>query len=228
VSTAAQEAWLPVILGGVVLLLYELHFRYSWQRAPLRFARATHARLRADWVRSLMQQPGNELLAVQTIRNSLLSATLTASTAVLALIGAISLLGESMAPELLRRTLRSAPALTPRMLLMAALIAILSASFAFSAMAVRFFNHAGYLMTSLQQENETRDRLQAMAGNYMMRAGNYHSLGLRTLFWIAPVAVGLVNPLLMPPASVALVGVLLWFDRTPEQLEGVLPGDAGR
>ncbi|MCD6061615.1 MAG: hypothetical protein K0S16_1926, partial [Moraxellaceae bacterium] len=64
-----------------------------------------------------------------------------------------------------------------------------------------------------------------MACNYMMRAGNYYSMGLRTLFWLAPVAVGLVNTRLVPLLALAIVAVLVWFDRTPEQLEGVLPGE---
>jgi hypothetical protein len=50
-------------------------------------------------------------------------------------------------------------------------------------------------------------------------------MGLRTLFWLAPVAVGLVNTRLVPLLALAIVAVLVWFDRTPEQLEGVLPGE---
>lgn len=219
--SSAGSAWFNIFLSGGIVLGYELYFRISSRREPLRFARATHARMRAAWVHSLMQRPGNELLAVQTIRNSVMCATITASTAVLALMGAISLLGSGVT-QLLRKADKVAPLLTPHTLLMALLIVILVATFAFSAMAVRFFNHSGYMMTALL-EGEARDRLQDMASNYMMRAGNYYSLGMRMLFWITPVAVGLVNPRLMPGAAAALVFVLIWFDRTPEQLEGVLP-----
>lgn len=216
---ASSQHWYFIWLGIFIVLGYELYFRMGSQREPMRLARATHARLRAEWVASLMQAPGSELLAVQTLRNAVLSATVMAATAVLALTVVVALQADNAGPfragaNLLR--------LTPGALLAALLIAILCASFAFSAMALRFFSHAGYLMTT-RAEAAARERLQRMAGNYLMRAGNYSSMGLRALFWIAPVALGLVGPRLMPLAALALVGVLVWFDRTPEQLEGVLP-----
>jgi uncharacterized membrane protein len=216
----ATGDWLFIWLGIAIAVVYELHFRVGAQQATLRLARATHARLRAAWVLSLMQAGGQELLAVQTIRNSVLSATVTASSAVLALTAVVALAGGRPAAA----TDAAALGLTPAALLVALLVVVLCATFAFSAMALRFFNHAGYLMTT-QAEGETRERLAHMACNYMMRAGNYYSMGLRTLFWLAPVAVGLVNTRLVPLLALAIVAVLVWFDRTPEQLEGVLPGE---
>jgi hypothetical protein len=39
-------------------------------------ARAEHARIRASWADALRQPPGSESAAVQTLRNSLVSACL--------------------------------------------------------------------------------------------------------------------------------------------------------
>lgn len=215
----ATGDWLFIWFGIAIAVIYELHFRVGAQQAPLRLARATHARLRAAWVLSLMQAGGQELLAVQTIRNSVLSATVTASSAVLALTAVVALAGARPSAGT-----GAALGLTPAALLVALLVVVLCATFAFSAMALRFFNHAGYLMTT-QADGETRERLAHMACNYMMRAGNYYSMGLRTLFWLAPLVAGLVSARLMPLLALAIVAVLVWFDRTPEQLEGVLPGE---
>ena len=45
---------------------------------------------------ALSRQPGSEILAIQTLRNSVMSATMTASTAVLGLMGTVSLAAPSL------------------------------------------------------------------------------------------------------------------------------------
>ena len=53
------------------------------RRRPERMARTAHAALREDWFAAVSLYKGFELLSVQTLRNSLMPATMTASTAVL-------------------------------------------------------------------------------------------------------------------------------------------------
>lgn len=204
-------SWLCLLASLLIVAGYELHFRARSRRQPLHFARTAHARLRTRWVHELMQKPGSELLAIQTIRNSVMSATVTASTAVLALMGLLSLVGSRLGNG-------GDFALSPKAVLVALLIAILFATFVQSAMAVRFFNHAGYLMGS-QARGETRQLVSATAARYMVRAGNYYSQGMRTLLWLPPAAIGLLGPGFMLPAALVLVCVMRWFDRSPEPLD---------
>lgn len=74
----------------VTLGLALLYFMKQW----LRPARATrlHDQLRQDWLQAVSSQQGTEVLAVQTIRNSLMSCTMTATTATLGLMGGVTLL----------------------------------------------------------------------------------------------------------------------------------------
>lgn len=210
------SAWACVGASVLMIALYEAWFHRRARRHPLRVARAAHGRIRALWVRSLMREPGQELLAVQTIRNSVMSASVTASTAVLALMGALSLMGGR-----LPRDVDLAAVAGPRVALAALLLVILFATFVWSATAVRFFNHAGYLMGS-RAGGSDRPVLVELAVSYVVRAGNYYSQGLRTLLWLMPVVAGLVSPWLMPGAVLLLLMVLRWFDRGPDRHEALI------
>lgn len=209
-------AWACVLSSTLMVSAYEAWFYHHARRYPLRIARTAHARIRANWVRGLMRQQGQELLAVQTIRNSVMSASVTASTAVLALMGGITLLSTRISWEAALVT-----GITPRAALAAILIVILFTTFVLSAMAVRFFNHTGYLMGT-PASGPGRQALVELAVRYVVRAGNYYSQGMRTLLWLMPVIVGLVSPWLMPVAAGFLIVVLRWFDRTPAQLDELM------
>ena len=54
-----------------------------------------HAALRAEWFAAVSAERGTEVLAVQTLRNSLMSATMIASTAAIGLMGAATLVAPS-------------------------------------------------------------------------------------------------------------------------------------
>lgn len=91
-ATAPLHLW-ALLLGVAILLVYEGWVGWLGQRSPQRVARRAHARLRSAWVVALGQAPGFEIVAVQTLRNSLMSATITASTAALCMMGLVSLSG---------------------------------------------------------------------------------------------------------------------------------------
>ena len=216
--------WLALGIGCLTMLIYEVRFRRLPQKAPARFSRPVHATIRARWARSLMQRSGQEILAVQTLRNSVMSATIIGSTAAIALMGTISVtspgidLHQTSAMEL-----ESLLNLKPRGVLVALMILVLFATFVLSVMAVRFFNHTGYII-SMPSNGQRDERLIAAAQFYLVQAGNYYSMSMRSFLWIAPLAAGLVFPLLLPFAALALVWVLVWFDRARLNLSD-LPDD---
>jgi HAMP domain-containing protein len=74
--------WLAVLATVAVLAGYEVALALAQRRSPERLARTAHATLRQEWSEEVSKQKGSEILAVQTLRNSLMSATMTASTAV--------------------------------------------------------------------------------------------------------------------------------------------------
>jgi Protein of unknown function, DUF599 len=206
------DPWLSIAASALVLAAYELRQARTARRDPARTARTAHSGLRAQWVKELSRQPGTELLAVQALRNSLMSATITASTAALAWMGAASLFVSGARSAL---TVAEAGVPTWRFTLELGALATLFVAYVCATMAVRHYHHAGYLM-SLPVGSEARTSTEATAVAYVQRAGVLYSWSLRCFFFLAPIAVGIWNPRLILFASAALVGLLRAFDAAPE------------
>ncbi len=203
--------WLAIGLGVAILGTYELRVWRTGRRDPSATARSAHGVLRADWVGALSRTPGTELLAVQTLRNSLMSATITASTAALTSMGAVSLMASKIDLTTVRLDLHP---LTSRSVLELALLGTLFSAFVCSAMAARYYHHTGFIM-SLPVGSSDRTRREPIAVAYVQRAGVLYSWSLRCFFFLAPVVVGLLSPLMMPPAALLLVALLRVFDNAP-------------
>ena len=202
----ASHDWLAFGVGSALFLCYELWVLWVGWRHPDRIARSAHAFMRASWVDALSRQPGFEIVAVQALRNSLMSATISASTSALALMGTVSLAGSTIESA----TFSGTPPL--RIVLEMLLMATLFASFVCSAMSMRYFSHAGFVM-SMPMAAPERASLNPMAKEYVKRAGLLYSWALRFFLIIAPLVVGIVRPLAMPAMTVALVVALWFFDR---------------
>ena len=203
--------WQAALVTIVILLVYEAALLLVQRRSPARLARSVHATLREEWFVAISKQRGSEILAVQTLRNSLMSATMTASTAVLGLVGTVTLAAPS-----LHSSFGAGDAITARLALELVLMTILFASLVCSAMAVRYYNHAGFI-SSMPVDSEERRRWSATGVVYVRRAGLLYSWGLRHLLMVAPILASIVYPLAGPVAAVVMVVALLGFDRfTPK------------
>ena len=203
-------AWLATLATFAVLLAYEVVLTVAQRRRPERMARSAHAALREDWFIAVSQQKGSEILAVQTLRNSLMSATMTASTAMLGLIGTVTLAAPSLHATFGEAAML--PSVTPRLVLELLLLTLLFASLVCSAMAVRYYNHVGFI-SGMPVESEARKRWAKAGTAYVRRAGVLYSWGLRHLILVAPILACLLHPIAGPIAAVLVVVVLGRFDR---------------
>jgi hypothetical protein len=207
-------SWVAFVVSSLIFFGYEGRAFWIGRRQPERVARSAHRRMRAAWVAALSAREGFEIVAVQSLRNSLMSATIAASTAALALMGSISLAGISVAAGMreVQSLAQAVEMMGLRLLLEGLLILVLFASYVASAMAMRYFNHASFVM-SIPVSSPERVRFNPMAVEYVERAGLLYSWGLRFFLMIAPLVAGIVNPLAMPPITIALVAVLWKFDQ---------------
>jgi len=213
---SALIPWLALLASLLILGVHELNLSVLSRRHPQATARSAHALLRVEWVQSLSSERGSEVTAVQALRNSLMSATITGSTAALALMGTLTVTASSQ--EL---ALFGMQKLSVRLALELLMLTTLFSSYVCSAMAMRYFSHVGFIMSMPVDSPERQSRLP-MASDYIRRAGILYSWGLRLFLFLAPIIAGLVNPLAMPVAALVLVWVLRWFDRVP-----VLPPSLG-
>ncbi|MES1978414.1 MAG: DUF599 domain-containing protein [Pseudomonadota bacterium] len=199
------SGWIAAAVTVAILLAYEISLLLIQRRSPQRLARSAHAGLREEWMAALSRQPSSEILAVQTLRNALMSATMTASTAALALIGAVTLSAPSVGVLAHFST---------RLALELMLMTMLFASLVCSAMAVRYYNHAGFVL-AMPVGSEERGRWAPTAAVYLRRAGLLYSWGLRHLLMVAPILAAIVYPLAGPVAAVLVILALAAFDRFP-------------
>lgn len=202
--------WGFVALTLVLIGLYEGLLVLVQRRRPQRLAPSRHAALREEWFRVVSEQPDSEVLAVQTLRNSLMSATLLASTAALALMGAATLAAPSLRDSLAGAGTVARPG--PRLVLELVLLALLSASLVSTLMAVRFYNHAGFI-GGMPVASEARGRWTAAGVRYVRRAGLLYGFGLRQLVLVAPVVAALLAPVAGPVVALLVSAALYALDR---------------
>lgn len=204
--------WIAAAATLAVIVLYELWHMLAQRRRPHALARSAHAGLREEWFASLATQPGSEILAVQALRNALMSATMIASTAVLGLMGSITLAAPSLRATLDPEQL-GAQGVTPRLLVELMVLALLFSALVSSVMAVRFYTHASFI-GSMPVQSAARGRWAEAGSAYVRKAGLLYSWSLRSLLLIVPLAAFLLHPYAGPVAAVLVTGVLHGFDRT--------------
>ncbi|MFA5121713.1 DUF599 domain-containing protein [Zavarzinia sp.] len=198
--------WAALVAGALLTTLFEIRQRHRLT------ARLRHITMRERWLAAITARPGQEIVAVQTIRNSLMAATIVASTTVIALMGTISLIG----PIAFRVVLHvpgsgAEEAVHPiRLTVGALLIVVLFAAFLFATQSSRFYNHLSYLVGF---GPAATDDDRATARRYVALAGRYYSDSLRTLIHLAPLIAALLEPLAALPGAFAVMAVLTWFDQ---------------
>lgn len=202
--------WTSLGVGALAITGFEFLQRHR------QTARQRHITMRERWLDSIFARPGQEIIAVQTIRNSLMAATIVASTTVIALMGTISLIG----PVAVHLALKVAvgpgeSAVHPIPLAVGGLlVATLFTSFLFATQSARFYNHLGYL-AGFGPLATDEDRHQAR--RYVALAGRYYSDSLRTLVYLAPLIAGILEPMAVVFGAAIIVLTLRWFDRGAPQ-----------
>lgn len=204
-------AWGSLGVSLLLVLVYELRAHWISRRDPTRQVRFINARMRATWARAMAARPGFEIVAVQALRNSLMSATIAASTAALALMGGLTLGGASLVSGLAHLSNTGGVGLL-NVLLGALAITLLVASYVCSAMSMRYYGNAT-LVVSLPVGSAERVELDPMVVNYVQRAGRLYSWALRLFLMVIPSVAGIVHPLGLVPCTVALLVALHFFDR---------------
>jgi uncharacterized membrane protein len=211
-----------------LLLAYHVHLRLRLRRNPRYTIQAINNAARAAWVENIMGNQNKDILAVQTLRNSTMAATFLASTAVLLIIGVLNLSQSGNGPIGLLKTAidwQHPEALLHLLKLLPLMIDLFSAFFFFS-LAIRIYNHVGYLINAANHPAVPADHVYV--ARLLNRGGAYYSLGMRSYYLFVPFVFWLVSPYLMLAASVGLLLVLNHVDRPPVEIDtpdtAVAPG----
>lgn len=203
------------ILSGLLIAAYHLFLRNKVKKNPAYTVQAVNAIARTAWVETIMREK-KDILAVQTLRNSTMAATFLASTAVLLIIGVLTL-SESDKLEASWHALNTVGEKQPELWLaklICLLLDLFVAFFSFS-MSIRIFNHVGYLI-NVPLELNHRMITPAHVATHLNRAGRFYSFGMRSYYFTVPLVFWLFGPHLMLIATIGLLIALYRIDRAPK------------
>jgi uncharacterized membrane protein len=166
-----------------------------------------------------MANPGKDVMAVQTLRNFIMGASLMASTATFLIVGTLTLSGQA---ENIGRSWHVLNAIGSHaaelwiVKVLCLLVDFIVAFFAF-AMAVRLVNHVVF-MVNIPDRDAHSALAPANVARRLNRAGNLFAVGMRAFFFAIPLVFWLFGPALLVIATVGLVLTLYQLDRS-EQAE---------
>lgn len=201
---------LEPVLVGAAFLLYLVYHVYLWIRYvkyPYGTTFGHNHEARTRWVEMVMRER-KDILAVQTIRNSLMSASLLASTsltlsAVVAayLVNTISVQGNS-GLDLLGSTYINA------VHKFFGVIVCFTIAFYCYMQSIRSSNHLGY-MISLPLEGGS-EFTPEYVGRVIRRGANFHTAGTRIFYLAFLFVIWIFGPI--PPVVLTLILIPnLWY-----------------
>jgi uncharacterized membrane protein len=206
---------LAFLASAFLVAAYYVRLVARTRRDPTSSIHGVNELARSLWVRNVMGNSGKDIMAVQTLRNFIMGATLMATTAAFLILGTLTLTGQA---ESISRSWHvssgygSSSAELWIFKVLCLLAVFITAFFAF-AMAIRLANHVVFMVNvpgpwshpALTPEG-VADRLNG--------AGRHFATGMRAFFFAVPLVFWLFGPVFLVIASAGLVIALHRLDRT--------------
>ncbi len=199
-----------------LVLVYQRYLSWRTRRDPASSAQDVMLAARAAWVGSVMRER-RDILAVQTLRNSTMSASFMASTAVLLIIGVLTLSAQGDKLSGTWHALNFLGQASAEMWLFKLLMMLFDLLFAFFsfAMSVRIFHHIGYLINVPLDKSMEAVQIKKVEAQ-LNRAGIYYRIGMRAYYFTVPLLFWLFGPIWLLGATLAVVFFMFHLDRAPK------------
>lgn len=206
--------WSEIIFAGatfVVLTSYHIYWVVQLRRAPLETYVGLARHLRHLWVESIMTQK-RDILAVQTLRNSIMASSFLASTGIIIGLGLLSFL---LRPEHITEVPFEITAILTRikaLFLVKIMFLILHFFFAFFSftLSIRYLNQVNFMINA-PIECEPMLKPEFVSGILDMGMMHY-TLGMRAYYLSAVVVLWLFGPQWMFLGSLVLAFILYKLD----------------
>lgn len=222
-STASESrldsSQLDMIAIGIscfLLMSYYVFLIIRVRRNPDFTIHAINQRARCLWVKDVMCHPQKDVMAVQTLRNLAMAATFQGSSAILLILGTLTLSGQA---ESLAKTWHvlsvsgSQSAQWWIIKIVCLLTALIVAFFAFASV-IRLLNHLVF-MINLPQTDALGMLSPDNVARRLNRAVSFYRVGMRAFFMTVPLVFWLFGPGFLVAATTGLVLVLYHLDRNP-------------
>lgn len=205
-----------VIVCGLLMLAYYLFLVIRTRRDPEFSVHAVNHKARRLWVLDVMRHRGKDVMAVQTLRNLEMAATFKGSSAILLILGTLTLSGQ--ADSLAKTWHVFSPGASPAaglwtVKILCLLTVLIVAFFAF-AMTIRLLNHVVF-MVNLPPEDAFGSLSPEKIAQRLNRAGRFYAIGMRAFFIAVPLAFWLFGPWFLLGATVGVIAILYQLDHNP-------------
>ncbi len=197
----------------LLLVIYHIHLYRKIRSDPLSTSQGLARRTRVLWVHSIMKG-SKDILAVQTLRNWTMAATFLASAAILIGLGVLNIAITADKQGALSLQMMSDFGSGHPGLWIGKLI-LLSADFLFAffsfMLAVRYYNHTGFMINLPADENaeiSVDDVIEILE-----RGAAHYTLGMRSYYLAIPLALWLFGPLWLMAGALLLIITLYRLDR---------------
>jgi len=199
-----------------LILLYYLFLHWRTRRDPDFSVHRFNRKMRAAWVDMVVKSGRMDILAIQTLRNSVMAANFMASTSVLLIIGTLNLSDKIQQWAHAWQHGTAAGYVADELWLIKLGLLLLDFFIAFYCftMAIRFFNHVGYMINLLAGSPEDGVSYQQVC-TYLNRAGAYYTYGTRSFFLSLPLILWFFGPYPLVLATAILIVALYKLDRAP-------------
>eukprot|EP01018_Ginkgo_biloba_P004628 Gb_18351 [translate_table: standard] len=202
-----------VPLGVLVNMLYHVFLWYKVKTSPLHTVIGLNSVGRRLWVETLMEDTDKKnILAVQTMRNSIMTSTFVATVTILLISGLAAVISSTYnAKEPLNEIiiLGSHDEFMVAVKYVTPLVLLLSSFFACSV-SIRYLNQVNYLINTPLHEPCL---ITAEYVTLLLERGSiFNTIGSRALFIAFPLLLWILGPVPVFLCSVALVPILYNID----------------
>ncbi|KAI4306599.1 hypothetical protein L6164_029860 [Bauhinia variegata] len=206
--------------GLLIMVAYHLWLLRRIVKHPTKTVVGVNAINRRFWVQAMMEDPSkNGVLAVQSLRNTIMASTLLASTAIM-LSSLIAVLMSSVNKDKSAMPVQSVvfgdtSELSLSLKFFSILVCFLLA-FLLNVQSIRYYSHASILINVPFKKISQDLRSQMITAEYVadtVNKGSYFwSLGLRAFYFSFPLFLWIFGPIPMFLSSLVLVSTLYFLD----------------
>ncbi|BAF22925.1 uncharacterized protein [Oryza sativa Japonica Group] len=249
-KTSKELDYVLVPMGMAVMVAYHAWLLLRIRRRPATTVIGINAINRRIWVRHVMEEASGKhaVLAVQTMRNSIMASTVLASVAITLSSLVAALMASGVAHGIFSpgagdgqgEIVVGAGGETALSIKFFAILVCFLVAFLLNVQSIRYYSHTGILVNVPLHAHRHRRRRPGLAVDYVtatLNRGSYFwSLGVRAFYFSCPVFLWLFGPIPMFASCLAMVCALYFLDvytewdekpEEEEELNGNGDGDDG-
>ncbi|XP_066350877.1 uncharacterized protein [Miscanthus floridulus] len=233
-GSSPQLDYVLVPLGLALMVGYHIWLLLRIRRRPETTVIGINAINRCIWVRHIMEDPSGKhaVLAVQTLRNTIMASTVLASVAITlsSLVAGLMASGASGGGRLFSASGLAVGAGSGEAALATKFFAVLVCflvAFLLNVQSIRYYSHTGLLVNVPLAAHRRPARAVGYVTGTLNRGFYFWSLGVRAYYFSCPVFLWLFGPIPMCASCVAMVAALYFLDVNKEWEDKDDDGDGG-